>query len=262
VANYQSLTPHVWHGRGHAARNVGVPYNTYRVTVASTGDYITVANQVATNFYVLRRVLKGGGSFETTTAFKTLWYEFVGDSTGFLIGDVFVQSDPIYGTGDTVVSYPTQQFDALCLAFNPPIGKKVLAARVDRLATIYRPSQTPTAGSTPYFDSTLDNAIPLVLIAGVFSFQLGGTAANIPIGVMPTPRIPGDSQFKPGVPGMVGVPDFFIYVPPLNGVDIMEGDRIVDADGSRYVVHTPWIQQAGVSGNQLGCKREIAGGTP
>ena len=261
MPNYQQLTPKVFRGRGHAARAIGVPYNLYRVTAASSGDFVTSGNLYAPNYYILRRVLKGGGSFETTTAFKTLWYEVVADSTAFLVGDVAVQNDPIYGQGDTIVEYPTQQFDALCIAFNPPIGKKVLAARVDRLATIYRPSQTPTSGSTPYFDTTLDNAIPLVLTAGVFAFQ-AGTAANIPIGVMPTPRIPGDSQFKPGVPGMVGVPDFFIYVPPLNGVVLMEGDRIVDADGSRYVVHTPWIQQAGVSGNQLGCKREIAGGTP
>lgn len=261
MPNYQQLTPKVFRGRGHAARAIGVPYNFYRVTSSSTGDFITLANQFLTGFYGLRRVLKGGGSFETTTAFKTLWYEFVIDSTDLLIGDVAVQADTVYGTGDTVVEYPTQQFDALCIAFNPPIGKKVLGARVDRLATIYRPSQTPTSGSVPYFDNTLDAAVPLVLTAGVFAFQ-AGSAANIPIGVMPTPRIHGDSQFKPGVPGMVGVPDFFIYVPPLNGINIIEGDRIVDADGSRYVVHTPWIQQAGVSGNQLGCKREIAGGTP
>lgn len=258
MANYTSLTSHVWRGRGKAARAVGVPYNVYRITSASNGDYITLVNQIETSFYVLAEVHKEG-SYETALDMKTQFFNFIGDTTTFQIGDVFILNDPVYGTGDQVVDYPTQQFRGMCLAYNPPISKLAVAARVDRLAQVYRPSLTTDA--TGYWSQATDNATPLVLAGGQFSFSeaQGAVASLIPVGLVPFPRPSGGSQFKPEVPGMIEFPTFFIYTPPLQGVHLREGDRIVDQNGDRYVVMVPWIQEAAISGNQLGCKRMSGG---
>jgi len=261
VANYQNLTSKIWRGRGHAARAVGVPYNVYRITSTSNGDYISPANLIDTSFYVLANVHKDG-TYETPLDMKTQWFDFIGDTTTFQIGDVFVLNDPVYGTGDQVVSFPTQQFRGMCLAYNPPISKLAVAARVDRVAQFYRPSTT--TDSTGYWSQASDNATPLVCAGGQFSFPLsqGAVASKIPIGVVPYPRPSGGAQFKPEVPGMIEFPSFFIYVPPLDGVHFREGDRIVDEVGAKYVVMVPWLQNAAISGSQLGCKRVSAGPGP
>jgi hypothetical protein len=260
MANYRVLTPKVFRGRGHAARAVGVPYNVYRITSASTGDWLVDANKIATDFYVLRRPIKGGPGMETDPAMKSFWFEFVGDSTTFLVGDVFIQDDTTYGAGFTSVVFETEQFDGLCLAFNPPIAKKVMAARIDRTVQIYRPANAPTT-SAGYWDTTIQNGTPLILQNGQFAFSTadGAVASKIPAGVLPQPKPSGGMQFKPEVPSMLDFPTYHLYIPPLNGEPLQEGDRIVDSDGSTYVVMVPWIQLAGVSGYQLACRRVQAG---
>jgi hypothetical protein len=261
MANYVGLTRHVWAGRGHAARAVGVPYNVYRITSASNGNYIDTSNKISTDFYVLAKVHKDG-TYETPLDMKTMFFNFVGDTTTFDIGDVFILNDPVYGTGDQVVDFPTQQFRGMCLAYNPPISKLAVAARVDRLAQIYRPA--PGIDSTGYWSQATDNALPLIMNAGQFDFSAapGAVATMIPVGLVPFPRPSGGAQFKPDLPGTLEFPSFFIYTPPLEGVHLREGDRIVDQSGARYVVMVPWIQEAAISGNQLGCRRVNAGGTP
>lgn len=261
MPNYVGLTPKIFRGRGHAGRAVGVPWNVYRVTSASSGDYIQYSNQIATDFYVLNKIHKDG-TYETPLEMKTLWEKFVGDSTTFEIGDVFILNDPVYGTGDQVVVYPTQQFIGMCLAYNPPISKLAVAARVDRLVQIYRPAPGPDTES--YWSQDTASAYPLVCVNGVFGFSsnLPNVASYVPAGLVPYWRPSGGAQFKPEVPGAIEFPTFFIYTPPLEGVHLMEGDRIIGPNGDRYVVMVSWIQEAAISGNQLVCRRATAGTGP
>ena len=70
-----------------------------------------------------------------------------------------------------------------------------------------------------------------------------------------------DAALPPKVPGDTGQTVYFVYIPPLQGFNPREGDRIIlDGDastGTRYVVRHPYQQQAGMVGSQLMCNRMI-----
>ena len=184
-------------------------------------------------------------------------------------GDVFVENDPIYGSGGTETEFATDQFEAYALAYHGVPGHPTVGARLDRIANIYRPALAATTDAIgPYFSETVGAGaeLPLVLADGEFSFGANGaTPAGIPVGVMTYSREFGP-VFK-GVPGSTNSVRYFFYIPPLQGVTLQEGDRILidgtaiaQTSAGRYVVHGPWVQYAGLVGYQFVCERMIADG--
>lgn len=182
-------------------------------------------------------------------------YEIVGDFRDYLVGDVFVQNDTVYGSGHTLVTFITPEIEAFCVAFHGPV-KKTVAGRIDRQVQIYRPPITdPDAND--YWAADLQAAFPLKLINGVFQFgALGEYPALIPSGFSSHIRARG--EIFPDIPSTTGEPLYLIYVPPLPGYEPREGDRIVEQRGARYVVHVPFEQEAGLIGMQLAVTREVA----
>lgn len=184
----------------------------------------------------------------------------------YVLGDVFLQTDPPYNPGVSygagATSVPgTLEFNAFGLAWHPPVGEPV-GARLDRRMGIYRPSLSPALnnddGST-YWKSTKDNDTPLVLTNGNYDWGgPGGTASFVPGGLASTLRVTGDLLFQPKVPGMTDAVRYFVYLPPLPGYTPSEGDAIITEDGARYEVVHPYAQSAGVSGSQLVVKRMIS----
>ena len=283
MANYVSIQKKIDRGRGIAGRVLGQPYNVYRIGQNAALNLIDPFNRVTTNFPVLRRRISAKDQIEAPERMGTLFFELVANADQYLVGDVFVQNDQVYGTGDTSVDFSTNQLNAFCLAFHAPI-KKTLGARLDKQVQFYRPSRAPAtrADGTQHWVNTQENMLPLVLFNGVLSlgaapnqdslgfsgsipYQLGGsapsaTAALIPVGFQTAPNMRGGLYKK--IPGDVGTQHWYCYVPPLpdgptGSFRFVEGDRIVDQDGARYAVRHPYRQDTGFSGSMLVIEREV-----
>jgi hypothetical protein len=258
--NWAQVQSKIDKGRGKAAIRVGSPYSIYRIQANGAVQYLDPLNVIATNIHVLRRVIKGGPALESPTRMGTLYYEVVGDFTKYLVGDVFVSTDPFYLAGDTQVSYPTLQISAFALASHAPV-KKSLGARVDRLVQIFRPDTAPDLTKTAvpgYWEAyTIGSTLPLVLTNGTFAFGAQAqTACFIPVGLQSSDRVTG--RLLEDVPGMPGKTRWFAYVPSLHGFSFREGDILLMQDGSRYIVFHPYAQETGLVGSQLVLERVLA----
>lgn len=200
----------------------------------------------------------------------TIWYNILGNIEAFLLGDVFVCTDAAYqpnvsyGAGATLLP-GSLQFNAMALAWHMPV-KEPVAGRLERRVGIYRPNPNPSAlagsgdGST-YFKETKDNDLPLVLTSGTFAFgSAGGQASWVPAGFGSTERPAAKLLFPPNnnTPGMTPAIRYYAYIPPLPGYTPVEGDALVDEEGSRYLVINPYRQEAGVVGYQLSIERQIS----
>ncbi len=270
--DYVTAQLHIDYGRGMAGQKIGVPENVYRLQANAAVNYLDAANLVARDLRVGRRMLSTKG-IPGPDQMHSIFYELLFDagipSMGayhFEVGDVFVDDDPYYGVGATETEFSTDQFEAFCLAYHGPPMRKAIGVRIDRVAKIYRPATASTSDATgPYFNETVSGEaeLPLVLASGGFSFgSAGATAAGVPVGVSTFSRTFRE-EFR-GIPNSTDINHFFFYVPPLPGVNLREGDRIlIDgvstslATAGRYVVHGPWAQYAGLSGYQLVCKRMV-----
>lgn len=264
MSDYRSIQLRIDYGRGRAGQKLGPPCNVFRCGATAAVNYLDSANQVATGVRVARRMNVKTQDLETPKM-GTFFYALMVNAEGYETGDVFVEQDPYYGAGGTEVDFSTDQFEAYCLAYHAPF-KRTIAARIDRVATIYRPQATPVTDSKgPVWEPTVDSGsmAPVVLSDGLWSLGTpGATASQIPIGMQSTPRPRGD-LFRT-TPGSTMETIWFVYVPELDGFQPQEGDRIVTdgsiADGSRYVVQHPYMQQAGLQGSQLVCTREVQQG--
>lgn len=277
MTNYARVQKHIDHGKGKAARHVGMPFLGFRLISTSTGDFpqawwpVPVCPAGSTphyQFHLLRRRL-AEGKLETGIKNVALFYDIIANIDPFLVGDVFLQNDPpfvpgkSYGAGATAVVGNTIEFNGMALAWHPPENKAV-GGRLDRRVKIYRPATSPatvaTTSGAAYWKETLDNDSPLTLTNGVYSFGAAGAnnANFIPAGFTSAVR-QHDWVFQPGVPGMIKEAKWFVYLPPLPGYFPAEGDALIDEYGARYLIVVPYEQKTGVAGYQLACDRKIAG---
>lgn len=264
MVHYGNIARHIDKGLGKAAKKLGQPFNGYRVETGNSGDFPSGWTQISGNFSLFRRRI-AEGKLEMGLPKATLWYNIIGNMTPYLLGDVFVQNDPPYVPGLTygagATSIPgTIELNAMCLAWHAPVDKRI-GARIDRRVQIYRSASAPApmiADGTPYWKETLDNDVPLVLVNGTYVFGANGAPASyVPAGISSQHR-QSEMLMQPNVPGMIKPAKWFFYVPPLPGYTAREGDAIVDENGARYVVLSPYEQQTGVVGNQMLCDRKIS----
>jgi hypothetical protein len=130
-----------------------------------------------------------------------------------------------------------------------------VGARLDRTVQIYRVNYLADAGG--YFNQTFDAALPVKCVSGSFVLgAVGETAAKVPSGFavdrkLRPPNIPGLPDQAPGTV-------WSVYVPSLPGFQFKETDWLVTADGARYRVTNPFTQEAGATGSQLLCEREVS----
>lgn len=243
-------------GRGQAAKRLGQPYDIYRIQANSATNYLDPENKIFSGYLVLRRPNRGLGLIEGTLLTAVPW-ESMGDFRPWLLGDVFLQNDPVFGAGYTLVTFETLEYDAFCLAFHGPV-KKTMAARLDRFASVYRPLSGNSADASGYLSGGLDTSSPLQLVTGNFQFNSdpAATPAMIPMGFSSHIRARGD--LYPDIPTSTGTPVYMLYMPPVPGYLPKEGDRIVAQDGSQYVIHVPFEQEAGYVGYQLTVTRQVA----
>ncbi len=255
--DYRSAMLLIDRARGMAGAILGPPCSVYRVGATASGNYLDVAQRVTTGLRVGRRQT-GSKDLIEAPIMGSIFYSLLIDATSLEVGDVLVENDPYYGEGATEVDFATTQFEAYAIAYHGPF-KQTMAARVDRLCTIYRPTDAPAA-SAGAWTPTLPNLAPVVLSAGAFGLgTVGATPSQIPLGLTSHVRTKHD-LFK-ALPGTTDSLAYFGYVPALPGWLPKEGDRLVDSSsGDRYVIEHPYTQQAGLAGSQLVLSRQIAGG--
>lgn len=259
--SYDEIFPLIDMGKGFAAQELGVPHDVYRLTDPdSDGSVLTQTNLISAQVKVFTRIAYGASirtSFEGEKQQGILWYEIVADMRPFLVGDIFVLNDPVYGQGYSSVNFATEDFKGFALADHSPI-KKTLGGRLNTFVKIFRLSKTPDP-NTKDWNNTRKNSLPVTLSSGTFSLGAASdTPTLIPAGLMSTGKSYGDRIFdqKPGDQRKSG---WELYIPALNGFQIREGDRIEAMDGSRYVVIVPYTQYVGATGSQWFLEREVPG---
>jgi hypothetical protein len=255
---------------GIGATIVGIPYQVYRVTSASNGDVIQPGNLIFTAFPCQRQ--KYRTDVPADIGLETLdkdnfIYSLTGDMRPILVGDIFVQADPVYGPGYTSTVYATQQFNGYCIASLAPLKSRI-AGRVDRLVQVYR--KPLTANAAGYYDKTLSACDQLVCTAGLFQLQPrllypDAVASLIPCGFQEDKRSKGTIIENAGqLPSMPPRTSWNAYVMPLPGGEYFpapppgpggfifrQDDILVDQDGGRYVVTNNYRQDTGFVGAQL-----------
>lgn len=264
IVNYARVEHHIDRGRGKAAQKLGQPFNAYRVTSASSGDFPDGWTLEAAAFPLFRRRITEA-KLEVGLKNISLLYEIIANMEPFLLGDVFLQVDPpyvagvSYGAGATFLP-GSAEFNAMCFASHFPVGKSV-GNRLDRRVSIYRPAGAPQTlqDGSLYWESTHDNDQPLLLANGAFGLGAAGAGEGhmVPAGWASQHR-QSERTFGPGVPGMLKPIKYFFYLPPLPGYMAREGDALIDENGARYVVVSIYEQQSGVVGQYLVCDRKIA----
>jgi hypothetical protein len=257
---YSEIQKYIDKGLGFASKVLGPPHNVYRPTSQDDeGNLLIESNLISSNYPVFSKIAYGGGvreSFESEKNQGIMFYRIIADMSPFLVGDIFINADPVYGEGSSGANFANDQFKGFALADHSPI-KKALGGRLNCCVNILRPAATTNQKSQ--YDRTKQNMVPVVLADGVFSLgTVGQTPANIPAGLIAQGRSYGDKAFS-AVPAEQRKSGWEVYVPALNGFDIREGDKIIGPDGSRYVVIIPFTQFVGATGGQWFCEREASG---
>ncbi len=202
------------------------------------------------------------------TSERTLWFELAVDASPFWLGDVFISSDrpffPGVSYGERATSVPgTAELDGFALAWHTPL-RPPLAARIDHRCYVLRADEVPIVeldGSSQW-RTTREEETPLVLTNGTYAWgQPGGVGSLIPCGFGTSDRQTRGEDMSPDPPGMIPVPRYYVYLPPLPGYTAAEGDTIITEDDARYKVIAPYRQETGVVGHQLMVQRYISQST-
>ena len=253
---------------GAFGRRIGQPFSVYRITPNSTGDFPTGWQLVSSQFHCHRNRVRSQDAEVSMTSERTVWYEIIGDMSPFWLGDVFVQTDPPFfpgiAYGDRATNVPqTLELNAFALAWHAPM-RPPLAARLDHRMQIFRPDLTPAAmaDGSAQWRSTHDMDTPLVLTNGVYGWGApGGVASWVPAGMGTSDRQTRGEDMAPDPPGMLPVPRYYVYLPPLPGYTAAEGDAIISENDARYTVIAPYSQETGVVGSQFMVQRYISQAT-
>lgn len=253
---------------GAVGDRLGQPFAVYRLTPTSTGDFPLGWYRVSSRAHAHRNRVRSQDAEVAMTSERTLWYEVVADMSPFWLGDVFLASDSpffpgvAYGARATAVPN-TIELNGFALAWHAPM-RAPLAGRIDHRCRIYRPSLTPVGfpdGSTQWRGER-EWDTPLALTNGTFAWGLPNTPASlVPCGFGTSDRQTRGEDMAPDPPGMLPVPRYYIYLPPLPGYTAAEGDALITEDDARYTVIAPYRQETGVVGSQLMVQRYISQST-
>lgn len=247
---------------------LGQPFTVYRINPSSNGDFPLGWYRVSSQAHAHRNRVRSQDAEVAMTSERTLWYEIIADMSPFWLGDVFLATDPPFfpgvAYGDRATSLAnTIELNGFALAWHAPL-RPPLAARIDHRCRIYRPSLTPigfTDGSTQW-RTEREYDTPLVLTNGTYSWGLPNTAASlVPTGIGTSDRQTRGEDMPPDPVGMLPVPRYYLYLPPLPGYTAAEGDALILEDDSRYTVIAPYRQETGVVGHQLMVQRYISQST-
>ncbi|MBY0548715.1 MAG: hypothetical protein K2W95_15705 [Candidatus Obscuribacterales bacterium] len=257
MADWADIQERIDGGRGKAGDVLGMPHDVYRIVAGSNGDFLAAGNKLSTQmnlYWKAVKEVKGSQEGDTKRGFSI--YELVADMSGYKVGDLFLNADPIYQAGNVKVNFSSTDIVGICLASNAP-EHKAIGVRCNKVAKVYRPSATgPSVDG--YWTPTVENAAPLRLVSGSFGLgTVGQTPALVPMGIQPLS--PSGEKAVDDVPGMARKSNFACYMPPLPGFTLAEGDRVEDNIGCIYSVIVSYRQDTGMAGNFLVLEKESNG---
>jgi hypothetical protein len=176
-------------------------------------------------------------------------YNGICDTRALKMGDVLLE------TGPTLTGSPDGRMYAL--ADVQPLMPGVFA-RCDFLATISRPSghtttAEPTLGLGVYQGQSKGDEWQLALNTGVYTFQGGVTASQIPCGMQPYTRLGGPQEFK--APEATRRSTHFAYFPLLPGDRVQAGDVINAPNGDSYQIQNISEFTVGLRGHLALCEK-------
>ena len=246
---------------GLVGRKIGQPFTVYRC--GTTGDFPNDwTNLGSVNAFHHRTTLAKN---EVSVERGDMLYNLYVDAGKYLLGDIFVCTDPpmsagvSYGAGATILP-STLQINAFTLASHMP-ARIPLACRIDRRCQVLRPSEAPaTLGDgSAYWQETAENDQPLVLSGGSYAFASPGAGRGswVPVGLQSVTRR-SDYPFQKE-PGIVRTIAWLIYLPPLPGYEMSPGDAIITEDGARFIILGSYNQEVGVVGTQAVADQKITG---
>ncbi len=241
---------------GSAANVTGQLHDIYRIGESSHSEWIKEDNKIGSIkvFWELSKNDKPGLETERRQGF--VWYRVTGNFTSVKLGDVFVLNDSCEGA--RLVVPGNNEYQGFCFAQARNGAKPPFGARLNTKVKVYRPQLKP---SDDGYHEPLGQGQgqALNLADGVFFLDgVDGNAIEIPAGLSAM-RPYGDRAID-DVGSMTRKMLYGCYLPPLNGFAIQEGDRIVEANGARYVVLVPHYQGSGAVGYQLTVEREVSNG--
>lgn len=226
-------------GRGAAASVLGQTYNVFRLGPTSNVSVIS-GTPVYTDYPV--RIRKSTKVAIENASFDLLAFTSTTDNRFLQIGDFLVES-----------GYEAEEGNVFVVAQIRPTRETIIV-RVESASAIQRP--TPYGGSaaeqpvTPgqcivadgYGGITPFNREQLSLTNGVYAFFQPGAIdprtkqpavqASVPIGIQPRSRT--RDRREPDLPTRIAESEFYMYVPQLPGVEIVEMDVIKAAHEDNY----------------------------
>ena len=265
MVNYARVQSKIDKGLGPAGRALGQPFNVYRITASSSGDFPNGWTLIQASYPLYRKRTTENKIDVGQKVSGILWFNALGDMSPFTLADIFYQTDASYapgasyGAGATLLA-DTLEFVGFCFCWHRPVMEGLLA-RINMRGQIFRPNSDTMqlADGSTYWAQAHDDDLPLVLTNGQFAFGTPGTVASyVPIGVGNLARPYQRPGIDPATPGVTPISWYYFYVPPLPGYKPTEGDAIILEDGSRYWITNPFSQESSVVGDLLVCERLIS----
>lgn len=243
MPSFERIDKKIQYGRGRAAQKLGQPYNVFRLTAQSNGSVIGAVPTLRNVPMMLKRTTSK--SKLENVILEALAYTGTTDNRPLLPGDLLQE----FGYESPGGVY--------CFAQRRPL-KDSIFVRCENGASIYRPrplagaaDQQPSNASPPttirntdYGGLSTANRETVVLIDGVYSFELSGTIdpntghpyppASIPVGLQQQNR--SRDGRMPDIPTGLPRTFFVIYVSPMPGAEVAELDIIKAANADQYVV--------------------------
>lgn len=215
MTNWNRVQKHLDRGRGKAAKHVGQPVQIFEIGLDPLATNILDPGNMVKYCYpkhcLFRKIPPKSNDVEQGN-FDNITYEMVMDVKGLPPGTFVRQNDPYYDDNTVFV-----------LAQKRPVHKNI-GVRCERLVQIFRPV---TLGANPYAELQKSTALPLTMLGGQFSFGTpGNTPTLIPAGFQTRERL--FVEIQSDLPSSTKVTNYFVYIPELPGIEIQEGDWIVE----------------------------------
>lgn len=221
-------------------------FDVYRLTGASTGQWIAAPNKVITN-YKARITFKPPTTLVEQVALYKMLYVGMCDTRRLQVGDVLVLKGPVL-TGNDNRMYILTDVQPMM----PPVF-----VRCEVPGAISRPHGPGTMTEPLLGDGGLTNTTKstewlLTLSAGAFDMTSTGPACTVPIGIAARERGAGHQENKYPTASPRG--EYDVYVPELPGFQVQPNDIVSDAFGNRFRLTVVTNYDVGIRGYQ--CRAE------
>src|ERR1039458_3080384 len=99
IVNFAFIQGKIDYGKGIAATKLGPPYDCYRITPTSNGDFPAGWTKTQAGYPIFAKKFTNEGKILTGMRTSTQWLDLIANMNPFLLGDVFLLVDPPFSPG-------------------------------------------------------------------------------------------------------------------------------------------------------------------